>query len=1041
MVNPKIITNVAAGFDIGPASIGLSVINTTTKKHILDPTTRIFDAGVDLQSGKSRGIDRRNARSARKTKARRQNRKRRLRHIFKSKEFVEIDFRFDSEKDLVPLRAQALDEQIPFEELVRIFYFFAGSRGFKSNRKEDIQEDEKSLENKKVLKEISEIRKEMQELNARSIGEYLSFRNPREKRYKNTHFSRDQIEDEFNMIWHKQKEYYPNLLTKKNYDKIYNNIFYQRPMKSCKDLVGDCKYEKSNKRANKSSMHFQKFRILQTVGDTRIVNVSEGIDRELTDDEKQKLINHLNDFEKCSFTDARKLLDIEGKENKLNWQYENSVKTIYGNTTKARIIEAIGKDKWDELDDSQITDLISQIIGCDKNEILKKIAIKKWNMTEEQAIAITKVKLETGYSDLSSKALKKINIFMEKGYSYSTAVKEIYKDNKPVGQIVSKIGNVKNPRNPMVHRALCQVAIMINELIDAIGGIPEFFVVELSRDIKMSKKAKLQESIKNNANKKNNDLAKQELLDCGVTPTRHFIERVNLAIQQDWICQYTGKEITIQGIVSSDPLFEVDHIIPRSRCGMDGYGNKVLCCAKENRAKSNRTVFEFYKSDKKKYASIIKRFANLKGPYAQQKLKNARNRNVPTENAFINETVNATLHASQHISKQFAEIVAPLYGPDYRKHIRFTNGRVTAGMRRAFGLNQILSDGDSKNRDDHRHHALDSYMVALCHDVSLVREVTRKIHRGTNPFILDEPFDNFKEYVRRAIIRDTSITYRVNRETNRKLHEETIYGFWTDPKTGKKHTSLKKNLSKLSQSELGLTSSKGHLIIDKAAGDIIVEKYYELLDKMTKEKNKKPTHIQVMAAMAENENRPMHPNAKNKIRHVKVFQKVTPTKVGDGETTRYVKTGGNHHVEIFEHGKKWKAHVVTNLELAQGISKIKKDKKQSLPIIREEDEEGNPLIMYLSIGDILKLDHEGKRSKFVVQKISRSGNSITITVKYDNVARADKGINFSIGKFKEANPEKVKVPLINKGKQQETLTIEPPSDNALSQKSKKEVLI
>ena len=69
-------------------------------------------------------------------------------------------------------------------------------------------------------------------------------------------------------------------------------------------------------------------------------------------------------------------------------------------------------------------------------------------------------------------------------------------------------------------------------------------------------------------------------------------------------------------------------------------------------------------------------------------------------------------------------------------------GRVTAFLRDEWGLNAILADGDHKvkNRDNHRHHAVDAAAIALT-DAGAVQLLSRSAElaaeRGHRLFVQD----------------------------------------------------------------------------------------------------------------------------------------------------------------------------------------------------------------------------------------------------------------------------------------------------------------
>lgn len=183
---------------------------------------------------------------------------------------------------------------------------------------------------------------------------------------KNIVFYRQDYMNEFDIIWEKQASYHPEL-TKELRHKIRNEIiFYQRPLKSCKDLVNLCELEQTSKEivtkegkaktitigsraCPKSSPLFQEFKVWQRLNDVQVTikgslarrskkqalaaNPDE-FPRYLTIDEKNLLHDELSIRSKMSKADALKLLFDNYKELDLNFP------SLEGNYTMADIFTA-----------------------------------------------------------------------------------------------------------------------------------------------------------------------------------------------------------------------------------------------------------------------------------------------------------------------------------------------------------------------------------------------------------------------------------------------------------------------------------------------------------------------------------------------------------------------------------------------------------------------------------------------------------------------------------------------------------------------------
>ena len=146
--------------------------------------------------------------------------------------------------------------------------------------------------------------------------------------------------------------------------------------------------------------------------------------------------------------------------------------------------------------------------------------------------------------------------------------------------------------------------------------------------------------------------------------------------------------------------------------------------------------------------------------------------------------------------------------------------------------------------------------------------------------------------------------------------------------------------------------------------------------------------------------------------------------VGQGSRKRFVKTGSNHHMEVFRctnarGDEKWRSCVLSTLEAFHR-------QKEHLPVVRKEDAEGNELAMALHIGDMLLLEIDGQTQLCRVQKMAQSG---VITLRLHSDARKEKGkqhgeISKTAETLRKANARKVYVSVLGKLKGQEN---EPPS--------------
>lgn len=224
----------------------------------------------------------------------------------------------------------------------------------------------------KRLAMISDRSKELY-FNHQTIGQYLMRHldeNPNNS-LTNIIFYRQDYMDEFEAIWERQAQYHPELTTELKKEIRDIIIFYQRDLKSCKNLVSYCELEHTEREITidgkkktiltgckvcpKSSPLFQDFKIWQILNNLQVSVVGHqrkrikkdksqlslfddaetgALNRFLTQEEKDVLYNELSIKDKMSKRDVLKLLFDNPKNLDLNY------KEVEGNRTMAALYKA-----------------------------------------------------------------------------------------------------------------------------------------------------------------------------------------------------------------------------------------------------------------------------------------------------------------------------------------------------------------------------------------------------------------------------------------------------------------------------------------------------------------------------------------------------------------------------------------------------------------------------------------------------------------------------------------------------------------------------
>ena len=420
------------GLDLGTNSIGWAVVDLS-KQKIVDTGVRIFPEGINREtSGKevSKNAVRREARQIRRQHFRTRMRKKFLIDLLKKNELYPADEEKIKEwvsLDPYYLRTKALDEKLTPEELGRVFYHLAQRRGFKSNRKAG-QEDNAIFKGSSKTDAIS-INETREELNQgyRTLGELLYNLNPHKERRRNRYTTRQMFIDEFNKLWEKQKQYHPDILTEDFKEKIGNPeegiLFYQRPLRSQKHLLGKCTFESYMFYDKKSHRWVEKGKPVCAISHPeyelnrayQFVNgIKYGRNQVLSDEQREEAVAVINSKDKkFEFSKIKKAIGLEDEV----FNYENNFK-VFGNYTHAKLTKLFPAKTWEKYQN----EIWHCFVSYDNNEMLVNKLKNSYGLKDKDAGKIEKIHLKQDYSRLSLKAIRNILPFLREGYLYNEAV-------------------------------------------------------------------------------------------------------------------------------------------------------------------------------------------------------------------------------------------------------------------------------------------------------------------------------------------------------------------------------------------------------------------------------------------------------------------------------------------------------------------------------------------------------------------------------------------------------------------------------------------
>src|SRR6185437_7841743 len=298
------------------------------------------------------------------------------------------------------------------------------------------------------------------------------------ERIRGKHVDRKLYSNEFDIIWEKQRPYYKDILTDENKKRIKDDcIFYQRPLKSQKHLVGKCWFEPSKRCTPVSSIEYQEFRIWQNINNIRVTYTGRFRDK-LSIEKKIQLFNVLNQEEYLSHAQIKKLLQFPSLTS-----FNDLPEKIKGNTTHARLSKALGEKYYWSLEDNKKKSLWHTLFFATDEEWLMEYGTEKLGLSPEHAKKYAAVHLEDGYGNLSLKALLKGNdkelfengilYHLKKGSDYAEAAaaagyhhshKNEYSTNRILEDKII-IAQQDYIRNPLVQQCISESARLVNAII------------------------------------------------------------------------------------------------------------------------------------------------------------------------------------------------------------------------------------------------------------------------------------------------------------------------------------------------------------------------------------------------------------------------------------------------------------------------------------------------------------------------------------------------------------------------------------------------
>lgn len=468
------------GLDTGTNSLGWAVVDQEESGNytLVDKGVVIFQEGVKIEKGveSSKAAERTEHRALRRQYFRRRLRKIevlrallkydlcpalteedlklwKLRKIYPRKDEFMLWQRTNDNEDINPYhcRYSCLNEVLDLQKqkdrytLGRAFYHMAQRRGFLSNRLEESDEKESGA----VKSSIADLSKEMEASGCKYLGEYF-YKLYKERgntvRIRTRYTDREQhYKKEFLAIC--EKQHLPEAMVAD----LMRALYFQRPLKSQRENVGKCTFEKGKPRVSDSHPAYEEFRMLSFLNNVKVQGPNDAEMRPLNAEELQKIdkLFYMKSRVKTPNFDFEDIAKKIAGKSKYGWKGDDQtdlpykfnyrmsqgvpgcptiaqLKEIFGEDWKNGIAETYlqntKKDGTHKSVDEMVNDVWNVLFFFDSKDKVREFGIAQLQLNDEQAEKFSKIRLSRGYASLSLRAIRNILPFLQSGMIYSDAV-------------------------------------------------------------------------------------------------------------------------------------------------------------------------------------------------------------------------------------------------------------------------------------------------------------------------------------------------------------------------------------------------------------------------------------------------------------------------------------------------------------------------------------------------------------------------------------------------------------------------------------------
>lgn len=742
------------GLDLGIASIGYSVLATDENGvpfKILQMNSVIFPRAEQPKTGASLAAPRRDKRGLRRRNRRTNFRKHRTKRLFinegilseKQIENIYKDPKF--ERSIYELRVAGLDRLLTNEELFRVLYYFVTHRGFKSNRKFELDPSDPADKKQMglLLNSIEEIKKDLAEKNYRTVGElYLNdakyAEHKRNKAYVDGYLgtpSRDLLYAEIEKLFAAQKSLGNSVITA-HFEQVYlsgytdkNGQEHAGIFMTQRDfdegpgagpyagdqilkMIGRCTFEPNENRAAKATATFEYFNLLQKVNSLQYREMVGGDFKPLTGEQRDLLIQAAYQRQALKYTQVRKLLKLndEASFNLLTYSAkEDKVKTEGTKFIAMNAYHKLVKVLPEELmANTTLLDHIGFALTAYSSDKRRRRYFEEELKLPEAIIEKLLGLNFSKFGHLSLKAMQNIIPYLEMGQVYSEAAENAGYDFKS-----KQINFDEDITNPVVRRTVYKTIKVVKQIIRRYGK-PDSINIELARELGKTLEKRKEITKQQEEGRQRNEKVAEKLRELGLNVNGENIIRYKLFEEQNEFDPYTGQKIKLTQAFTGS--YDIDHIIPYSISFDDSYGNKVLTSSAANREKGNRIPLDYLADQPDRIAKLEAIATNsIHNPRKRDKLLK-RQLSKDEVSGWKKRNINDTRYISKVLYNYFRNEIEFSETLDKKQRVLALNGEVTSKIRGRWRIRKVRENGDV-------HHAVDAVVIGAI-SPTFIRKVT-----------------------------------------------------------------------------------------------------------------------------------------------------------------------------------------------------------------------------------------------------------------------------------------------------------------------------